>query len=333
MLDILLTFETMMNTHGLDTVVILAHMNPDGDAAGSVMSLAHYIKLNYPQFTVYPYLADTLDKGPKKLVLTDSVFDPFKKPDVEGKQYAVIACDTATKARMIGEEYYNGAKCSIVIDHHAANEGYGDVNCTLISEACAENIFYILNRELLSKAAKEEVHPTATDYIYLGILHDTGGFTRAKATTMKAASALMDMGVDHSYVMKTLQAETFEDLVKRFRIIKSAKRVMDGKVAYVCIDRQESIEKGIGYEDIHSISNFLRDCEDIEVGFSMYEEAPDIWRCSFRSDGKWIDVNELLIPFGGGGHVSASGLRRKTNNPEQLRQEILDRISVMRSEM
>ena len=34
-------FDETIQTHNLDTVVILGHLNPDGDAAGSVMSLAH----------------------------------------------------------------------------------------------------------------------------------------------------------------------------------------------------------------------------------------------------------------------------------------------------
>lgn len=50
-------FDETMQTHNLDTVVILGHLNPDGDAAGSVMSLAHYIHVNYPQYRVFPYLA------------------------------------------------------------------------------------------------------------------------------------------------------------------------------------------------------------------------------------------------------------------------------------
>ena len=41
-------FDETIQTHNLDTVVILGHLNPDGDAAGSVMSLAHYIHVNYP---------------------------------------------------------------------------------------------------------------------------------------------------------------------------------------------------------------------------------------------------------------------------------------------
>ena len=98
-------FQSMMQVYDLNTVILLGHLNPDGDAAGSVMGLAHYIKINYPQYKVLPYLADTLDKGPKKQVKLDKVFNPFEKPDVKEK-YAVIVCDTAVLARMIGREYY-----------------------------------------------------------------------------------------------------------------------------------------------------------------------------------------------------------------------------------
>lgn len=88
-------FDETMQTHNLDTVVILGHLNPDGDAAGSVMSLAHYIHVNYPQYRVFPYLAKTLERGPKKMVVEDKTFVPFEMPDISGKQYCAIVCDNA----------------------------------------------------------------------------------------------------------------------------------------------------------------------------------------------------------------------------------------------
>lgn len=62
----------------------------------------------------------------------------------------------------------------------------------------------------------------------------------------------------------------------------------------------------------------------------MYEEEENRWRCSFRSDGKWINVNELLQVFGGGGHAATAGVRKRTNDVEKFRQEILERIVMMR---
>lgn len=271
----------------------------------------------------------TLDKGPKKQVSMDKVFNPFEKPDVEEK-YGVIVCDTAVLARMIGRKYYEGAEASIVIDHHASNEGYGDVNYTKISEACAENVYYILDENKLKNTIDCEISPTAADYIYMGILHDTGCFNRVQVSTMQAAMKLLEMGVDHSYVMQTMYKDTLESLQKRLELLKRAERLLDGAVACVCINHAECETEEISYEDIHPISGFLRDCEDIKLGFTMCEEEENRWRCSFRSDGKWINVNELLQAFGGGGHAAAAGVRKRTNDVEKFKQEILERIIMMR---
>lgn len=324
-------FEKMMESRKLETVVILGHINPDGDAAGSVLGIAHYIKANYPQYKVYPYLAETLDKGPGKIVKTDKIFRPFIAPDVEEKRYAVIVCDNAVIARMAGKEYYENAEASMVIDHHASNEGYGDINYTKISDACAENVFYILDEKGLQKAAMEE-HPNATDYIYLGIVQDTGGFARAKESTFLAAAKLQKMGVEHSYIMQTMHNDTLESMQKKAMLLNMIQRAFDGKVAYVCVNCEEGQKKQIGYEDIHPIGEILRDCEDVEMSFTMFEELPNAWRCSFRSDGKWVNVNELLTPFGGGGHAAAAGLKKKTADIEALIADIFARVKTLRAE-
>ena len=41
-------------------------------------------------------------------------------------------------------------------------------------------------------------------------------------------------------------------------------------------------------------------------------------------------MNELLQAFGGGGHAAAAGVRKRTNDVEKFRQEILERIVTMR---
>lgn len=42
------------------------------------------------------------------------------------------------------------------------------------------------------------------------------------------------------------------------------------------------------------------------------------------------NVNELLKPFGGGGHISAAGLKYQTDNVEELKKQILDRVAEMK---
>ncbi len=326
-------FTAMMKKNSLTRVVILGHINPDGDAAGSVLGLAHYIHSVWPDIQVLPYLSEKLDKGPKRVAEQDSIFHPFTTPEALTEPYGVIVCDTATRARIAGTELYEGAAAAMVLDHHASNEGYGMINNTRISESCAENIFYMLNKDKLRASAEQEADAAgfhAAEYIYLGMIHDTDGFSRADESTLLAAADLQSMGVSHKKIMKTLKTETYEDYCKRMELMKKAVRVMDGKIAYVAADRKECEEKDITYQDIHPISGLLRDCEDIELGMTFYEEAPGLWRCSFRSDGVWINVNELLLPFGGGGHAGAAGLRKPTDEPEELIRQILKAAEEMR---
>lgn len=325
-------FEKVMESNNLDTVIILGHMNPDGDSAGCVMGLAHYIYTVYPQYHVIPHLAGNLDRGAKKQVAEDTIFDPFRMPEAD--RYAVIICDTATRERIIGREFYEKAEVSIVIDHHASNEGYGDYNYTKISEACSENVYYCLDWERWKDAkAEDRSHPNAADYIYMGIIHDTGCFARAETSIFAAASGLLKLGVSHRDVMRTMHNETLESWNKRAVIINMTERTADGKIAYIYVNRETALQYDISYEDIHPIGAILRDCEDIELGITMFEEKPDYWRCSARSDGQWINVNELFGAFGGGGHAGAAGLRKTTNDSIGLKNQILQRAAELSNKL
>lgn len=322
-------FSEMMEANGLDRVVLLGHVNSDGDSTGSVMGLAHYIHVNYPDYRVFPYLAENMDKGARKLANRDPVFDPLKRPETEGQRYGVIICDTAVLKRLVGRELYEGAVVSMVIDHHISNERYGDINYVKVSEACAENVYRILNREKLQRAAKEG-SPTAADYIYMGILHDTNGFTRAGASIMEAAADLMRMGVEHEYIMDTMRKDSFENLQRRAALLERVERTPDGKTAWVCVDYETCRKEKIGYEEIHPVGEILRECVDIELAFSMFEQEKGLWRCSFRSDGKWINVDKLAAFFGGGGHAGAAGVRKRTEDGEAFKKQILERVAEMR---
>lgn len=44
-----------------------------------------------------------------------------------------------------------------------------------------------------SKCSPKEAYPNAADYIYLGILHDTGGLARANQGIFQAVADLMAM--------------------------------------------------------------------------------------------------------------------------------------------
>ena len=160
--------------------------------------------------------------------MEDEIFAPFERPNLASERYAVIVCDTATLKRLIGMKYYQRAVVSMIIDHHASNEGYGIINDIKVSESCAYNVFEILDKEMLKKAASAP-HPNGADYLYMGILHDTSRFSRSDAEIEAAGSKLLAMGADHRYVMRTMQDKTLDDLIRQGEILRRVKRVMEGQ--------------------------------------------------------------------------------------------------------
>jgi phosphoesterase RecJ-like protein len=280
-----------------------------------------------------------MDPQLQKYVMEDSVFKEFyKKPNLN--RYALIVCDTAITDRLEGHDLLAGAEVSFAIDHHASHEKpYTGIAFVQTEESCSELIYSIISKEKLRENyAKEKAifcgsetnsgygSPCAADYFYLGILHDTSRFSRATKLTLEAASYLISMGVDHKKIVnETMHTQTFAQHFRETDLLKKAERRYNGQIAYVYADQETIARENLTYDDIHPLSNILRDFSDITVAFTMYEESPGFWRCSFRSDGN-IDVNTLLIPYGGGGHTGASSLMQNLEEPEKTREELIDKI-------
>lgn len=311
---------------GLKKILILAHINPDGDAVGSTMALAHYLQTLYPDIMVIPYL-EQVEDCIRKVVDSDEVFKdvfiyPFYLLNHE-TEYAVICCDTATIDRVGGgKNLFDNAQVSIVIDHHLLNSGYADFNYLNTLEACAENVYQIIDWERLAQvsADKQEL-PYIANYIYLGILHDTGCFTRVDQLTLKMARHLIEMGADHKKIEKTMHGMSFEDLRRQNELLSQVTLYLD-KVAYLYLDLDKCNAGGYTYHDIHKIAEIVRDCSDIEVAFSLHQMDKTRWKCSMRSS-ETFDSNEFLKKFQGGGHKGAAGFIVNTEKPDELLDSML----------
>lgn len=289
---------------GLKRILVVSHINPDGDAVGSTMAMSHYLHALYPGIKVIPYL-EQVEDCIRKVVDSDEVFtDVFNYPSYLLKEhigeYAVICCDTATVDRIGGgKQLVVNAKLSVVIDHHILNRGFGDYNYLSILEACAENVYRLIAWEYLEQVISDkQVLRYIANYIYLGILHDTGRFTRVDQFTFKIAEHLNEMGIDHKTIEKTLHGMSFEDLRRQNELLNQVVLYSDN-VAYLYLDLDKCNAGGYTYHDIHRIAEIVRDCSDIEVAFTLHQMDPTRWKCSMRS--KRFDSNAFLKKFQGGG--------------------------------
>ena len=105
------------------TVGIGGHIRPDGDCIGSCMALYLYIRKYFPDIEADVYLEDR-----KPVFDYIDRMDEVKTEAEEDKVYDLfITCDVSALDRLaVARKYFDAAKKTACIDHHASNDGYAD---------------------------------------------------------------------------------------------------------------------------------------------------------------------------------------------------------------
>ena len=309
--------EILKEIQQAESIVILTHESPDGDAVGS--SLACKLAL------------ESAGKKPDVIIPEYSRIFKFlpgaedikEASDIESYDVA-IALDCATFKRLAGSEYFENAKKTIVIDHHGSNNMFGDLNfVNPVSPACCEilaGVFEYYNMEITQEIGT---------CLITGIITDTGGF-RYPATTAETfdfAAELLRKGVNISDVYKRVM-QTFS--IAHFEL---AKRVMDrleflenNKVTFTYMNKKDEQEVNAEPGDHEGLVELGRALEGVEVAIFIRqtEEGVDEYKVSLRS-GDYVNVSDVCLMFGGGGHPRAAGATIK-GTVEEVKEKLLKEI-------
>ena len=103
--------------------------------------------------------------------------------------------------------------------------------------------------------------------------------------------------------------------------------MFDGKLRYSYVDYDTIKNLGLDEEDAEGMTNYLRKVEGTEVAVYVRGKSDNTAKVSIRSGGG-IDVSEIAIKFGGGGHKRAAGYTM-FGNLEDEKQKLIDVVEVM----
>lgn len=297
-----------------NSIVILTHENPDGDAMGSSLALYQALK-NYGKDVdlVIPEHSRTFDFLP--------AIDEIK---VEGReQYDLaIALDCATIKMLNGfSTYFEEAKMRISIDHHSTNSMFADLNfVNPEAPACAQILIVVLNY------FKMEITREIGTCILAGIITDTGGFqySGVNAETFEFVSWLLEKGVNVSTVYrKVLQTKTRSS----FELARIASNRLeffyDGRVTFTYITKEDEEEVHAEIGDHEGIVETGRAIEGVEVSIFVRETEKGC-KVSTRSND-YADVSDMCLLFGGGGHQRAAGCLMQ-GSIEEVKEKLLNRV-------
>ena len=296
-------------------IVIVTHENPDGDAVGSSLAMYHALKgLKKNVDIIIPEYAKCFNELPgidEVIKESDKVYD------------LAISLDAATdKLLNVWVKYFREADQRIVIDHHSTNTMFGDINYVdLSAPACAQVVY------MLIKHYRWKITPEIGTCIMAGIITDTGGFQYSGVSrdTFNIAAELLDAGVNISKVYKKVfDTKTRSSFELRRIAIDRMEFLEDGKIAFTYVTNEDERKVNAGVGDYEGIVSEGRSVEGVEVSIFLHELKDGEFKISLRSNS-YVNVSDVCIMFGGGGHIRAAGAKM-TADPLVIRDKVVNEV-------
>lgn len=301
-----------------DNVLILSHLNPDGDSVGSVLALGRALEKQGKKVTL-----TTIDPVPLKYRFLPGA-DAVKtwQEAGEGDYQLFVALDSSDLARLEPLDKELLVKERLVnIDHHVSNHNYGRYNYVDVrAGSTGEIILQILD------ALGQEIDREMALCLYVALCTDTGCFRFSNTTpqTHRMTARLLEVGIDPAAIYQEIYENTTKEGIILLREALNTLEFYAGdKVAYITITRETMDKTGAREEDTEGIINYTRSIQGVEIGILFREMEQDKTRVGFRS--RQVDIARLAVIYGGGGHPLAAGCQLSKPLPE-ARDEILGRV-------
>lgn len=302
--------EILESIERANKVLIISHVNPDGDTLGSMCALKLMIGDKADMLIqtrpgqeipeIYEFLPHI--KEAKSLRNVEDIYD------------LVIAVDVASIERMVlkGRDIFSNAnasasKISINIDHHRTNPAFGKINLIKPEVSSCGELLYDLFVAWGTKITKE-----MADCLYVALMTDTGGFRYSNTTqkTLKIASSLIELGADCAdLAQKVYDSKSKAMVMFQAYCVSNTVFLESDKIAYTVIKNADMEKFGAKHEHTEGICETIRSIKTVEVACVVKENdslaGGVTTKVSLRT--KNIDAIKIVEKFKGGGHPRSAG--------------------------
>lgn len=291
-------------------VALACHVNPDGDALGSMLGLFHALRAAGrpvvasfpPPFVVAPHYREL----PGLDLLTPPEDFPAE-PDV------MVTFDCGSMGRLGDlETAAKAARELVVVDHHVSNDCYGSIN-VIDPDAAASGV---LVRRLLEALGLPLDEPTAVS-LYAALVCDTGRFQYETTTpaVFALAAELVEFDVPVSRLSRCLFEEhRFAYLQLLGEALANAVLVREQRFVWTAVTQEMLARHDVTLEEVEGLIDIVRRALEAEVSCVLKEEVDGTVRVSLRSLGG-TDVRRVAEANGGGGHRFAAGFTSTLDIP------------------
>jgi len=287
-------------------ILLLGHVDPDGDAIGSMFGLAYILqkKGKLPIIGLNGNLPEKYNffdlDGSINSATADSI--NLKKIDL------IIVVDSSNVSRLgafqgMVDKFVTDIGVKVInFDHHDYNDNFGDINIVDPNSSSATQVI----AELFGKRA---LNYNAAFCLYAGIVSDTGSFRHGKdmERTHRTAALCLNFKIDSEEVYQKLFAIETEKTLRLFaRALASLKIDNGGDIATIFLRIEDYHELNVTPADSAGFINKILLLENAKFVLFFNEIEKNMAKVSVRSNSG-LNLAEFAAKFGGGGHVKASG--------------------------
>ena len=292
-------------------ILLLTHINPDGDAIGSILGLYHYFiqhgfktyavtPNNFPPFLQWLTGSDEIVKFSKEKKRVAGIFEEadlifnldFNDPERIGEMKELLSGSNAVK---------------ILIDHHPDPKKFNHIEISDTSvSSTAELIFFLLTQIESAPFLTREI----AESLYTGIMTDTGcfSFNSSSAETFRITAELLESGMDKDKIFDQVYNNFSEQRMRLAGFAMNEKIVVlpDLHTSYICLTRKELTRFNHTLGDTEGFVNLPLSIKGIRFSALFIEKEGHV-KISFRSKGSFAVNLFSERHFNGGGHHNAAG--------------------------
>ena len=297
-------------------IVVIGHVNPDGDAIGSTLAWTNYLQSEgksvslivpdkYPDFLNWLPNTDKIlrhDKHPEKTELLVASAD-------------LIFCldfNTLSRSEALADHIASAKAAKVLVDHHPNPD---DLFNLTISHPDMSSTCELVFRLVWQLGAFERLGHHFAVPCYCGMMTDTGGFTfnSTRPEIFFIISQLLTKGIDKDKIYRNVYNVASESKIRLWGYVLYEKMEYDAArhAAFFTLTRADLKRFNYIKGDTEGLVNMPLQIKGTRLSISLREDTDRdnlVW-VSLRSVDDFNCTEMAAAFFNGGGHFNASGGR------------------------
>jgi phosphoesterase RecJ-like protein len=300
-----------------DPILLVCHVNPDGDALGSMLAVGQALRKMgatrvQATFPGPPVLPEPLAALPALDLL---VSEPAASS-------LMMTLDAAAESRLGSFASLLGEVPTIVLDHHASYTGFGDFPLVDTSAAATA----VVAAELISRLGVE-LDQGIAECLYVGLITDTGSFKYELTTPAvhRLAATLLETGLNPGEISRRVfdtrpfgAVKLYSDVLGR-AVLEPENSLVWSTATLADLERHQQ-----SAYVLEGLIDEIRCTAEADVACLLKQVGPTEWSVSMRGRGG-VDVARVAVALGGGGHRAAAGFTG-FGTPEEIMTRIRDAL-------